>query len=532
MRRIGLQTEFVASFGLVMLAATLILAIVLLKAGQVRLRSVLGPALWAEAQSSVSPRRSIVPGTQWWRLFGDPATPGSGANYGDLDPQSLDLAKRARQQGKGLLELGAPWQPIRFAAPLEGRRGVAVARLSRTASFHLRGLPLAVACAVLLFDVAIFTAFGALQLRHRVALPMRRLAVASQRVAAGAFDVRLGTQGPREVGDVAQAFNEMSEALCLRTRSLEQAVTELRSSNAALRSARVELDRRERLAAVGRLAAGVCHEVGNPLGALLAFLSLADRDPDLPETARGHLRRASEQGLRVRRILRQLQQYSHPSPAERIPLNLAAVAAESAELVSAQRAYRGVRIAVEEAPDTPSALGDPGLVGQILLNLFLNAADAMDDAVGEICVRVRPSALREPGPGEAVAAEPPPDDAAVECLVLDTGGGIAARDRGRIFEPFFSTKRAGAGTGLGLANSQRFAEQLGGRLEFADPAPGYRTAFSLRLPRGHPATRCGVRTPLRPRIAEKEADARAEKPGGLWPCGTQLAKLNSRDEIP
>jgi two-component system NtrC family sensor kinase len=260
----------------------------------------------------------------------------------------------------------------------------------------------------------------------------------------------------------------------------------------------------ERLAAVGRLAAGVAHEVGNPMGALLAFVDLAGRDPGLAPASREHLARAAQQGERVRRILRQLLDFARPGVAANAPrpFDLAAAAHEAAALVRAQGRYAGLRLDVAVEGEPPRALGDPAGVAQILLNLLLNAADAVVAAGGSrvaLLVRPAPLAVREGEPPELARARRAPGG--VECRVADDGCGIAEEDRERIFDPFFTTKDPGEGTGLGLSNSLRLAEEMGGALELVEPPEGLRTAFALRLPAaaadGDTAAGCEVRRGMR-----------------------------------
>ncbi|MCZ7618869.1 MAG: ATP-binding protein [Myxococcota bacterium] len=509
----SLQTEVVLSLTLVMLAATTLLAAALLQGHEARWRDLLGRGLLAEAQAPLAPESSLIAGTEWWHVRDDGSARPVWGNHEPLDDETRALAEQARARGEPLLRPGAAWQPIRFAAPA-GPDGVAVARLPTTASLRLRLLPLGLAAALLALDVALFTAFGASILRRRVVLPLRRLAEAARGLAGGSFGARVPEEGPREAVEVAAAFNEMSDALARRTEALEKAVVELRQANAELRHTRAGLDRAERLAAVGRLAAGVAHEVGNPMGALLAFVDLAARDPGLAPASREHLARAAEQGDRVRRILRQLLDFARPAAnSVPIPLDLATVAEETAQLIRSQPRAAGLRVEVGVEGKPPRALGDPGRIAQILLNLTLNAADAARAQGGSrvsMLVRAAPLAVRADAPPIEAEARRRPDG--VECVVADDGCGIAEADRERIFDPFFTTKEPGAGTGLGLSNSLRLAEEMGGRLELVSPPEGLSTAFALRLPAAgsaaDPAPACGVRNEMR----GSEPGATAEVP--------------------
>jgi hypothetical protein len=344
-------------------------------------------------------------------------------------------------------------------------------------------------------DLGVFSVFAALLLRRRVVRPLEQLAAAARAVGAGEA-ARATVSGPRETVQVARAWNEMTEALEKRSEDLAKAVAELRGTNRELRRTRDGLDRAERLAQVGRLAAGVAHEVGNPIGAMLAFLELASRDPGLAEASRAHLARAAREGERVRVILRQLLDFSRPARTAPAPLELANVAEEALQLVAAQHASRGIALALERGEGVPPALGDPGAVLQILLNLLLNAADAVAGGEGPaIQVAVRRSVLRaREGDDDAGGAAGRAHADAVECVVADNGCGIAELDRDRVFDPFFTTKPPGQGTGLGLSTAARLAEELEGALVLVEPPPGFVTAFALRLPVAQPAPAATVRT--------------------------------------
>jgi signal transduction histidine kinase len=459
-RPVGLQAELALSLGLVMLAATLTLGTVLYQFNEKRLRGVLGGALHVEARARPGTAGFVVPGTIWWRVLRDGGAHQTAgppmAGRSAIDDERLALALRARERDLPLLHPGSPWSEIRFAVPLGSGGDVAVARLPREASARMRATPLVLTGVFLVLDVLIFTTFGVVQARRRVVGPIQRLAEASRELGAGTFGRRLVGEGPREVREVGQAFNEMSGALETRTEDLEKAVRDLRESNRALRDARSGLSRAERMAAVGRLASGVAHEVGNPMGALLAYLSLARGGQEICEGTRDHLDRAAEQGERVRRILKQLLDFSKPPRPERVPLDLVSLARESVELARTQTRFRNLQFEVE-AEDCPSEVrGDPGMVAQILLNLVLNAADAVDPDHGRIHLAVRGTvaAMRAGESRDEVAAlrSAAGNEAAldaVECVVSDNGSGVGP-----------------------------------GYLELVEPAAPFGCAFRLVLPAG------------------------------------------------
>ncbi len=478
--RRGLQAEILVSLAVLMITATTVLGVLLARSQQAsghRLHQLAARALFDDLVASNPVLGRSMPDLLWWTV--DPAgdaVPRNG-HAETIDDESRALAAEARDQNRALLKTGLPWTPLRFAAPVPGEGFVAVAILPAAVS------PGAV-LAILLADVLIFTAFGAYVLRRRLVLPLEKLAAAARSITDGESAVRAPEEGTLETVEVGRAFNEMTETLERRSSELEKAVVDLRASNRDLREVREGLDRAGRLAAVGRLAAGVAHEVGNPMGAMLAFIDLARRDSGLSDDGRRHLQRAGEEGQRVRGILRQLLDFSSPRRTEREPVDLVTLCQETATLVSAQQRYRRIKLKVEAEGRPPPALTDRNTVKQIILNLLLNAGDALNERSegGHITVRVRSAVgQRRAGENPASAAARRTSDV-LECVVADDGPGIPEENRGRIFDPFFTTKDPGEGTGLGLANAARFAEELGGQLELAESRGNPGAEFVLRLP--------------------------------------------------
>jgi len=472
----GLQVEVLIGLGLVMAMATAVLVGfgLRLQTDQIaQLRELAARRLVTE----VNAPGALAPGpegSEWWRITPEGVARPWGA-AGELDLETQALAEAARHHGELVMQAGAPWEPLRFALPLDEGR-VAVMRLPPAA-----GLPLLLG--LLLGSVAVFTAFGASVLRGRVVGPLERLAAGVRSAAEGDLETRLPEEGVRETVAVARAFNELAEALAARTTALEKAVGELRESNRSLRAARDGLDRAERLAAVGQLASGVAHEVGNPVGALLALLDLLGRDPGLSEGGRRHLDKARQQGERVRAILRELLDFSRPARGEPADIDLAELARSTVDLVRPQRRYAALDFQVEVEGEVLRAWADPSAVSQALLNLLLNAADAvLESGGGTVRVSVCPAALQARTGESPVSGEERRRPDGVALSVEDDGPGIEPECRERIFDPFFTTKEPGHGTGLGLSNVLRVAEQQGGRLDLETPESGRGARFVLRLP--------------------------------------------------
>lgn len=460
-----------------MLTATAVLGILLERTHERQaelLQRLASRALLEDAERPLPLTAAATPELHWWSVPDGGTARAHGSHGRVLDPGTLAVAELARREGRAVMRAGRPWEPLYFAAPAAG--DVRVARLSPTVSVGwLLGLVLA--------DVGVFTGFGLALLRRRLVRPLQRLDAAARAIAEGAHDIRAPADGPRELFEVANAFNAMVDAVDSRNQALEKAVSDLRQSNRDLREAREGLDRAQRLAAVGTLAAGVAHEVGNPMGAVLAFVDLARRDAGLSTESRGHLGRAVAEGERVRQILRQLLDFSRPPRADLVAFDLEALAEETSELVRAQRRYSGVELVVANEGAPPLAFADRGQVGQILLNLLLNAGDALFGLPGaRVEVRIAGTVRhRRADDGEKAVdfSRGVPD--AIECVVRDNGPGVPSEHRERIFDPFFTTKEAGEATGLGLSNGLRLAEELGGSLTL-EPEACSGTCFRLVLP--------------------------------------------------
>jgi two-component system, NtrC family, sensor kinase len=217
----------------------------------------------------------------------------------------------------------------------------------------------------------------------------------------------------------------------------------------------------EKMAAVGQLAGGVAHEINNPLGGILAFAQLMSQD-ERSESDKESLRLIQDAALRAKRIVESLLRFSRrPRQDERGPVDLVKVADDALFLMQSPLKNGTVEVVRDFAPAI--ALGNANLLQQILVNLLVNALQAIGSK-GRITVST--------GPGEA---------GRVRVAVSDDGPGVPKEIAGRVFEPFFTTKPEGQGTGLGLSICYRIAEEHGGSIHH-EPVPGGGAAFVVEIP--------------------------------------------------
>lgn len=296
-----------------------------------------------------------------------------------------------------------------------------------------------------------------------VARPVQRLEAELAQLER--LDLELGPRGPAGplLSRVEASLRRTASALQVERSLSHQQLDELRLANEHLTRAQEELVTAERLATVGRLAAGVAHEVGNPLSGILGYLSLLRGQAGTASETRDYVDRIETEVHRINGIVRGLLDLGRPPRPTLTAVTVATVAETSVRLVAAGPDFQAVQVSVD-VPEGLTVLADAGPLTQVLINLMLNAGQALGGQ-GMVHLEAR--------------AEP---EALVRIAILDSGPGIAPEVRPRLFEPFFTTKPGGKGTGLGLAVSQSLVRAMGGTLEVTD-APGWGSCFSVRLPR-------------------------------------------------
>lgn len=329
-------------------------------------------------------------------------------------------------------------------------------------------------------DAVIIMLFGLFLLSRSVVGPLKRLEEAATRIAGGRLYERARVDVENEIGSLAASFNSMAGRLEEEIRSLERV-------NVELLTAQDELLRSSTLAAVGRLAAGIAHEIGNPLGALRGYMDLLGRGGLDPAEEAEIVERASKETSRIDSIVREFLEVARPSRAAARPVDLNSLLDETLTALSVRDDFKGLRTELDLREGLSPVMADEGKLRQVFMNLLLNAAHSMEGRM-EKPVRICTGAESRPKKAGRRRDDQPlvADAAAVEFVTVsisDSGAGISEDDARRIFDPFFTTKGAGRGTGLGLFVSQSIISAYGGEITLKS-VPGEGSVFTVALPSG------------------------------------------------
>lgn len=301
-------------------------------------------------------------------------------------------------------------------------------------------------------------------LTRLIVRPVENLTNAVERLPSTG-DASIRVAGAAELVRLAVAFNGMARELSREKQALEARLAELEETTRVLRATQDQLIRSEKLAGVGRLAAGVAHEIGNPLSAILGLVELLQTGSMSRSDEGEFLTRIRNETERIHRIIRDLLDYARTRPIGSLPdqqADLEQVVEEAVALVAPQKDLRRVTIERRVFGGALKVRASAHELTQIVLNLLLNAADAVA------------------GEGHILLELTRQDDR-IELAVSDSGPGIPSEVRDKLFEPFVTTKPVGKGTGLGLAVCHAIVDRLGGSIH-GENLPKRGARFVVRLP--------------------------------------------------
>ena len=321
---------------------------------------------------------------------------------------------------------------------------------------------------VLLIVVVTTVMVGALASRL-VSRPITKLLRGIDDVAKGDLSHVILSERDDEIGAIATRFNDM-------TYSLRESRAETQRQNEAKLSLEQRLGQTEKLATIGQLAAEIAHEVGTPLNVIAGRARSIQKKSKDPESVEKNAEIVAEQTARITRIIQRLLDFTrrkvgHTSPAL---VDLNDLSVSTVELLAGQFSSAKVRTRVDRAEALPRVAGDADRLQQVLINLLLNAVQAMPDG-GSLSLETR--VVRRTRPGLETNA----DQQFVSFSIADTGVGIPADIKDKIFDPFYTTKEGQGGTGLGLAVCSGIVKEHDGWIDVEDGASGG-TVFRVYLP--------------------------------------------------
>lgn len=332
---------------------------------------------------------------------------------------------------------------------------------------------------VLAFAFALLAAVCMSLFVHRlVYVPLRDLETGAKRLASGNLGEPIPVRSTDEFGQVATSFNTMMTALGESQEQLREAARTLERKveerTEQLRAAQAESVQHEKLASVGLLAAGIAHELNNPLTGVLTFSHLIrDKMPPGSQDAED-MDLVIRETKRCASIIRRLLDFARQKAPERKLCDVNAVVADVARFIERSARLQDTDIKIDLDPALPKLYVDDNQLKQVVMNILVNAQQA-SDAGGKIVIR---SCIAS----EPVAPEPGvPPTTMVEISISDTGCGIAEKDLQRIFDPFFTSKEVGKGTGLGLSVSMGIVKAHGGAIR-VESTIGKGSTFHIYLP--------------------------------------------------
>jgi signal transduction histidine kinase len=324
------------------------------------------------------------------------------------------------------------------------------------------------AALVLLIVVVTTVVVGALASRL-VSRPITKLLTGIDDVAKGDLSHVILAERDDEIGQIATRFNDM-------TYSLRESRAETQRHTEAKLALEQRLGQTEKLATIGQLAAEIAHEVGTPLNVIAGRARSIQKKARAPETVESNAQIIAEQTARITRIIQRLLDFTRRKVGAtgKLEVNINELSLTTMELLSSQFSSAKVKTRLDRAEGLPRVAGDPDRLQQVMINLLLNAVQAMPEG-GALAVETR--SIRRARPGLEGGAE----QAFVTFSVQDTGGGISAEIKDKIFDPFYTTKDGQGGTGLGLAVVSGIVKEHDGWIDVED-ATGGGTVFRVYLP--------------------------------------------------
>jgi two-component system, NtrC family, sensor kinase len=317
-------------------------------------------------------------------------------------------------------------------------------------------------------DTLVLVMVGLVLLSRIVVKPIHQLLSLTAGYKEGDEVPAVAVGSRNEIGELTRSLHNMLRRLDENKKELRDHIASLEKANEELRQAQDEIIRSEKLASVGRLAAGIAHEIGNPIGIILGYLDLLRSGDIEEEEKKDFLGRIESEITRVNQIIKDLLDFSRPSSGELVQTHVHETLQNTLGMLAPQPMMEKVHSRLELTASDDVVLANPNRLQQVFLNILLNAADALAE-----------KGKREEERSITISSENSGEH--IQVLFTDNGPGIAHDELAHIFDPFYTTKEPGRGTGLGLSVSYRIVESLGGTIN-AESALDRGTKITLSIP--------------------------------------------------
>lgn len=323
----------------------------------------------------------------------------------------------------------------------------------------------------IILDTIILGIVGIYLLSRIVVNPIHKLLKMTEEYKDGNIIEPFVETTKNEISDLSRSLSIMLTRLEENKRELKAHITSLEKANKELKQAQAEIIRTEKLASIGRLAAGIAHEIGNPIGIILGYLDLIKKGNLSSEEKHDFLTRVEGEIIRINLIIRQLLDFSRKSHGEKVVINIHELIESTLDILRPQPGMDEIRIEMNLSAKRTDVYIDSNQLQQVFLNIVMNSVDALKTA----------EANKDPDKEKYIAILSENIGNLIEIRVTDNGIGISLEELDHIFDPFFTTKEPGRGTGLGLYVSYMIIEDQGGKI-FAESVPGEGTSIIIDLP--------------------------------------------------
>ena len=386
----------------------------------------------------------------------------------ELNRQAIQTGHPAHQfygESWGVFWKASKYVIISIPFP-DGGAGAAILLLEPTYRL-LRGSQ-RIALIYLVINFCLLFFIGTYRLTRVTTRPINRLIKLTDAYrSSDRFDLHPEKQSD-EFGRLSTALNRLVKRVEQDQETLRQSLEIIEIANRELKQAQMETVRAEKLASIGRLSAGIAHEIGNPIGIVLGYLGLLRTRSISPDdtAAIDYIDRAESEIYRINGIIRHLLEFARPSRENAVDMSVHDLIHDIGNMLSPQPLMEQIRIRYDLGALQDRVHADYDQLRQVLVNLMINAADSISGS-GEIVLMTRNSGIEHD---------------LIQLSVQDNGSGIPEEYIDKIFDPFYTTKAPGKGTGLGLSVSYRIIERIGGTLEAISDSKNAGTRMVISIP--------------------------------------------------